>query len=154
MILKTSKKNRKQQTLHFAAYPDPKLCVLSCLKHYITRTEHLEVKTKHKLFIVTRKPYRTAARSTVARWIKEALWDAGIDTVIYTAHSTWKFSTSTANASSLPIGTILRAAGWRSDRVFAGHYRLPVRDHSSFVRAVLDQPATRPQHTNLAGGQD
>ena len=62
---------------------------------------------------------------------------AGIDTNIFKPHSTRSASTSAAKAANVPIQEIMTIAGWRSDSVFAKFYNRPVRDESSFAKAVL-----------------
>ena len=47
---------------------------------------------------------------------------AGIDTAIFTAHSTRTASTSCAKAKGLPSHVIMEAAGWHSESTFAKFY--------------------------------
>ena len=144
--LKTSKWGKPYQVLHLPKYPEPKICVYEAVSHYLDRTATLRAKNKDKLFIISRKPHTPASRDTVSGWIKCAMKKAGIDTSVYTTHSTRKASTSQA-LKSVPLATILKAAGWAGSQTFAQFYKLPVMGHHSFANAVLTTQV-RPAHLN------
>ncbi len=147
LTLKTSKPDDKEQVIHLPKYVDSKLCVYSAVKHYKDITDKLRDPASQELFIISRAPFNPAAQSTVAGWIKSVMADAGIDTSLYTTHSTRKASTSQAADVSVPIGTIMKAAGWANSNTFARFYRLPVLNHDMFANAVL-RPAPRTNHFN------
>ena len=77
-----------------------------------------------------KSPHAPIGASTVARWIKDFLGDAGIDTSIYLAHSTRGAAASKAVAAGLSIETILRSGNWSSESVFAKHYSRPIENES------------------------
>ncbi len=145
--LKTGKASKKEQVLHLPKFENEKLCVFTVLEHYLERTKPLR-RGQDKLFIITRSPYGPAAQSTVAGWIRTCMEQAGIDVSLYTTHSTRKASTSQASTMSVPLGTILRAAGWSNASTFAQFYRLPVMDHDTFANAVLQRPEAAATHFN------
>ncbi len=147
LTLKTSKPDDKEQVVHLPKYVDKKLCVYRAVKHYKDRTEGLRKQSSQQLFIISRAPYTPAAQSTIAGWIKSVMADAGIDTSLYTTHSTRKASTSQAAEVSVPLGTIMKAAGWAGSSTFAQYYRLPVVKHDTFANAVL-RPAPITNHFN------
>ncbi len=147
LTLKTSKPDDREQVIHLPKYVNKKLCVYSAVKHYKDRTEPLRKPNSQQLFIISRAPYTPAARDTVSGWIKAVMADAGIDTSLYTTHSTRKASTSQAADVAVPIGTIMKAAGWSNSHTFARFYRLPITEHDTFANAVL-RPAPMTHHFN------
>ncbi len=147
VMLKTGKYDKKEQVLHLPKYPDTKLCVFTTLEHYLEHTKPLR-KDEDKLFIITRAPYGPAAQSTVSGWVTTCMAQAGIDVSLYTTHSTRKASTSQASTKSIPLASILRAAGWSNADTFAAYYKLPVTDHSSFANAVLEPSTPGAVHVN------
>ena len=100
----------------------PSLCVVKTLKEYLKRTETKRNKAK-QLFISYQKPYRPISKDTLARWLRDILTRAGIDTEIFAAHSTRAASTSAAVARGTPIDEVLKAAGWASESTFTKYYK-------------------------------
>ena len=136
-LLKQSKPGNHLEELFIESFPQNKsLCVVACLHRYLEITAALRVDTC--LFISTQKPHKTASTNTVSNWLRECLADSGIDMSIFSPHSTRVASTSAA-ALKVPIDTILRTAGWKSDCVFRKHYRRPVTNDSSFSKVILSR---------------
>ena len=72
---------------------------------------------------------------------------AGMDVEKYNVHSPRKAATSAVSEASVPLATILRAAGWASSHTFANYYKLPIVRHAEFANAVLIG-GVQPTHTN------
>ena len=72
------------------------------------------------------KPFKPVSRDTISRWMKMVLHVAGIDTSMFKPHSTRAASCSKANAKSVPIQSIMKAAGWSSENTFRRFYDKPV----------------------------
>ena len=70
------------------------------------------------LFITQVRHFKPASKETIARWIRETLSKAGIDTSIFSAHSTSSGASSTAKKRCVPIDTTLKTGGWRSMKTF------------------------------------
>lgn len=120
-LLKTSTRKKHQKELVFEAYPHSKaLCVVHYLKQYKKRTEKLRG-GEQCLFITSRPPYKGVSRSTLANWTKKGLEKGGIDTKIFTPHSTRAAATSKM-AGRVSLKTIMRTAGWRRSSTFAKYY--------------------------------
>lgn len=94
------------------------------MKHYITKTHSL--RSDSRLLISYTKPLKPVTNSTVARWIRSTLQDAGIDVSIFSAHSSRTASTSYSANAQLPLANILKAGGWANARTFAKHYKKPI----------------------------
>ena len=100
------------------AYPEnPKICVVKTLSHYLERTQ-LFREQESKLFLTYQKPYHAVSASTISRWIKCMLKQAGIDTTKFGAHCTRAASSSAAKQAGVPIMDILRTGG--------GHQNAPL----------------------------
>ena len=82
------------------------------LDYYLKATENLRNSTR--LLVSYIKPYRAVTSSTIGRWIKPMLGQEGIDTELFSAHSTRYASTSIATASDSTDVFLLQLVGLRS----------------------------------------
>ena len=125
-LLKTSKPGSHLSHLEFLSYtPDPSLCIVKYSSEYVRRTEPL----RHgidQLLVSHQKPYGPVHVDTVSRWIKTTLTKAGVNTDVFSAHSTRSASTSAAASKQIPLDIIMKSAGWHSDKTFQKFYNLPV----------------------------
>ena len=117
--------------------PDRRLCVVTYITHYIERTQSIRNK-EQSLLVSYVKPHRKVSESTIARWIKEIMKEAGIDVNTFKSHSTRAASTSTAKPMDVPIEDILKTGGWSTEQTFQKFYRKPVKKQKDFATAVLD----------------
>lgn len=135
-LLKQSRPKYHLSELYIEAYPlNVNLCVVKTLQEYLLRTEKLRGDVT-QLFIKAQKPYNAVTQSTISRWIKSVLSDAGIDMTIFTPHSTRGASTS-AVVGKIPIDTILKTAGWTSESVFRKFYKREVTNNPAFGKSIL-----------------
>ena len=95
--VKQSRPGIKQPVIKLEAYSiDDRLCVVTLLKEYLSRTASL--KGKHsQLFISYVKPFSPVSRNTISRRVKTVMQRAGIDTTKFKPHSTRAASTSAAS---------------------------------------------------------
>ena len=138
-LLKQSKVNNHLREMYFEPFvKNSNICVIQCMKTYLEKTQDLrKISSAENLFIITQKPYNSATKSTISRWIKLALKWAGIDIKTFSTHSTRSASTS-AVLGKIPIDTILKTAGWSKDSTFRKFYNRPVSNSSEFSHAVLN----------------
>ena len=135
-LAKQSRQGRIIVEFFFPSFPeDPRLCPVTTFREYERRTESLRGE-ESRLFIAIIRPHQAITSSSVARWLKELLQSAGIDTPIFNAHSTRGASTSAASNLGITTNDILRAADWSSESVFQKFYYRPTED-PSFGRRVL-----------------
>ena len=113
------------------------ICVVKTLFQYLEKTKVIRG-TENQLFISYQKPYKSVSKGTLGKWIKAVLSGAGIDMNMFKPHSTRSASTSVA-ASKIPVETVLRTAGWKTDCTFRKFYKRNVTNNSDFARAVLDK---------------
>lgn len=136
-------KTRRSGPPKDAFYPsfteDRRLCPVVTLKAYEQRTNEVRSKTDRTpqlLFISVRRPYTPVKPATIGHWIQKVMTQAGIDTKIFSAHSTRGASTSKARRAGVSVPEILKAADWGSVSTFRRFYHRPVQDND-FGRKVL-----------------
>lgn len=117
-------------------YSVKELCVYETLDCYLSVTEKLRNSTM--LLVSLIKPHGAVTASTIGRWIKTALGEAGIDTSTFSAHSTRSASTSKAS-TSVSVDTILATAGWKEESTFRKYYNRPVPVSNQMSTAVLNR---------------
>ena len=120
----------------FAA--DSRLCPVTYIKHCITKKHSL--RSNPRLLISYTKLHKPVTNSTVARWIRSMLQDAGIDVSIFSAHSSRTASTSYSANAQLPLADILKAGGWSNARTFTEHYNKPISGNRSFKMSWMKIP--------------
>uniref|UniRef100_A0A0A9XK12 Recombinase cre n=5 Tax=Lygus hesperus TaxID=30085 RepID=A0A0A9XK12_LYGHE len=137
--IKTSGRNRPQPVLKIPYLTkDPSICVVKTLDDYLERTSNVR-SGYNTLFLTSRKPFMPATTQTVSRWIKSILLDSGLDTKIFSAHSTRHASTSAAARKGVSLDIIRRAAGWTvKSSTFANFYNLPLLKSDDFAMTILD----------------
>lgn len=139
--IKTSGPGRTQPVLVIPKFQnDPKICTFTVLKCYLQKTADLRGQAS-ALFISYKSPYAPVSGQTLSRWIKSVLNKSGINTDIFTAHSTRHAATSAANRAGISLDVIRKTAGWtQNSAVFAKHYNLDlVEDRSTFANAIYNR---------------
>ena len=77
---------------------------------------------QEQLFLSINKPHSPVVSSSIARWLKSVLTSAGIDTSVFSAHSTRGASTSAASLAGVTTQQILSTADRSTDNVFKKFY--------------------------------
>ena len=86
-LVKQSRPGKPRPVLVLTAYPaDKRLCVMSCLRQYLTRTESVRNSEHASLFLSYSKPHHPVCKRTISRWVKTVMAKAGIGTVNSTLH--------------------------------------------------------------------
>ena len=143
--LKHSRPTAKGDIMTYRSYPDKSLCPVTAVAEYIEQRG--EKSGDPHLFITTqsRKGQHNAAHhDTLARWIKEVLGAAGIDTSKYQSHSCRAASTSAAALAGVSLTTILRSASWSNVTTFKRHYQREIeqyyeKEEQNFGNMILSQ---------------
>lgn len=131
-LLKHSQVGKALGLLHIDRFSDDnRICLAFCLRHYLKRTKHLRKSDKHgkpvgRLILSYKGPYQPVGSQTIARYIRQTLAMSGINTQIFTAHSTRGASTSKLATLNVPIQDILTRASWTSDSTFRKFYQKPI----------------------------
>ena len=138
--LKQTKPGHHQEPLRFERFSKQKLCVVYCLEEYLERTKHIRENLEgnpQELFLSYVYPHKPVGQSTIMRYIKLFMLEAGVDITVYANHSLRKASISKANNLGLSIKDIQKAAGWKSKSIFREHYKLPIK--KNLGRKLLEQ---------------
>lgn len=141
-LIKTSKPGSKQPILYLPFFRHkPSICPAQTLIAYLDRTSVLRM--SDNLFVTINKPHKAVGTQTLSRWIKRTLSECGIDTSVFSAHSTRHASTSRARSLGVNIDAIRNTAGWSGNsNTFARFYdRTIIRNNDlSLARAIFDDP--------------
>lgn len=139
-IIKTSRPNCYQPILKLPFFNQkPEICPARCLKTYIQKTSTLRSNNNDFLFISYRKPYSKLTAQRLSHWIKDSLDKSGVDTRIFSGHSTRHAATSAANRLGVSIDIIRKTAGWSdSSAVFGRFYNKEIiNDSMVFSTSIL-----------------
>ena len=112
-ILKATTRGNHLKPIELLEYDeDDSLCVVTHIRLYLDVTK--SIRKKHtRLLLSFVAPHSPVSAATTARWFKQTLAEAGIDTTKFTTHSTRASSTSSAEQKGLSLSDIRRAAGWK-----------------------------------------
>ncbi|KYN29087.1 hypothetical protein ALC57_01488 [Trachymyrmex cornetzi] len=137
--IKTSALGRYQPLLCFSRFAShANLCIVHLFEHYLDRTKELRPPTCDFVFISLSKPFKAVTSQTISRWIKQTLKECGVNTAIFSAHSTRHASTSCAAKKGVSLDLIKRAAGWTGEsQVFTNFYNRPIISSEDFGNSVL-----------------
>ena len=108
-LAKQARTNKPPADFFFPSFTQKeKLCPVVMLKAYEKATERFrQTKKLQRLFIATIKPHKPVVSSTIARWLRSILDNAGIDTTIFKAHSTRVASVSAAANAGITTSEIM-----------------------------------------------
>ena len=139
-LTKTRRKGPPVEAFYSAFPEDPRVCPVRALQCYEKRSSRLRSGAsgvnRNPLFISVRKPHKPVKAATIGHWLKSVMHSAGIDTNIFSAHSTRGAATSKAKSAGVSAGDILKAANWSSTSTFSCFYHRPI-DSGQFGRGVL-----------------
>lgn len=139
-LVKTSAIGKPQPVLDLPFYCDrPAVCPAETLVTYLSKSSSVRPSDTESLILTSKKPYRAASSQTIGRWIKQTLADSGIDTNVFSAHSTRHAATSAAHRAGASVDVIRRTAGWsQQSMAFANFYKRPLVDSdSNFVNLLF-----------------
>lgn len=107
---------------------DEHLDVVRCLRDYLARTSALRTNPDQKqtLFLGYTKPHKPVITCSIARWLRDIMTLAGVDTKVYKAHSTRSAATSKALAHGLSTQQIMKCANWARASTFQKFYNKPI----------------------------
>ncbi|KZR98512.1 Uncharacterized protein APZ42_006031 [Daphnia magna] len=84
-----------------------KCCPVECLESYVAISREWRDPDSSALFLSIRRPHKPVGSSTLGRWIKTCLSDAGLDPSSFSAHSTRGDAASKAVKQGIPVDTVL-----------------------------------------------
>lgn len=119
--LKQFRIGRNSLTINLKYYSNPSLCPCSTLVQYINKTKPLR-KNIRQLFISYNQPYNSVTSATIGRWLKNVMYEAGIDTNYFKAHSTRAAASSAAFDADIDVNEIIQMADWSNVNTFKKFY--------------------------------
>ena len=137
-LTKTRRTGPPIQAFYPSFSDSPKLCPVLALREYEQRSKDFrQSQPDNRLFISVRKPHLAVKPCTIGKWLKTIMSDAGIDTNIFTAHSSRGAATSKAKNIGVATADILKAANWSSESTFSRFYHRDIPAPTTFGRVVL-----------------
>ena len=108
-LLKHDQQGRPRDKFIYKKFKNEKLCSMTatkkCLKH---RAEYNVAHTK--CLFMTVSPYGPTYKDTIARWVKNTLTQAGVNTNIFSSHSCRSSASSKANNMGVDLDNILKTS--------------------------------------------
>lgn len=106
------------QTFTIPEFSDSTRCSVDALRVYREKTAQLRQDSNVSLFICLLPLHPEVGANTLSRWIKEILKSSGIDTKVFSAHSTRGTVASSAVAKGIPLDTIFKSGNWTREITF------------------------------------
>ena len=136
-LSKQSRQGYHLQECVLDSFHDKKVCPVTCLSQYLEKTKQCQFgDTNPNLFITSVPPYKTASKSTLARWVRIVLKNSGVDSK-YKPHSIRSATSSDLFCKGVPIDDIVKKIGWSSESTFARFYKRQVESGQSLSSVVL-----------------
>ena len=135
-VLKHSWPSYKQKPPIFRAFTSRDLCPVTTLITYLE--QRLPVSGDPALFIITAKSHKEASKDSIFRWIKLTMFEAGINSGLFTSRSCRSASTSKAIEANVDLQTILKSANGSGDLTFKKHYLKEIKQEEN-LKIVLEE---------------
>ena len=134
--IKTTRPGKHLQPIELLQYPaDESLCITSHLKLYLDRTH--DIRGDHKQLLLSYvKPHNPISQTTVGKWVKSVLMEAGVDVTRFSGNSGRAAATSYSAKAGLSLQEILRAGGWSNAMTFGKFYNKPI--DSNFGATIIN----------------
>ena len=127
-VLKHSRKGKPFDKFEYRAHVDKTLCVIACLKEFISRRNKIEGLTTDQLIITHRKPFKGASIDTMRRWIKDIFI---VNIVNFSLQSSRAASSSKAKQINVNIDEIIRRGCWKNWKNFFKFYDKEITEYAS-----------------------
>ena len=134
--LTKTRRSGPPRSMKVLRFEEQSICPVVTLECYLSRTRSIREEARRSpLLLSFQKPHKAVTSATIARWVKEILSLAGVDTGSFGAHSTRAASVSAARVRGVTLKDIMETAGWRRTSTFETFYHKPLT--SDFSEAVL-----------------
>ena len=102
---------------------DEKLCPFSCVRKYLSLTSPWRTNGQpSKFFLSFKAPHKPVSKSTLARWLKDALQLADVDTKVFQAHSLRGASSSKVFLKGLSVKEVVSHGRWSNESTWQKYY--------------------------------
>jgi hypothetical protein len=137
-VLRKSQRSGPLMRYSLDEWENPLICPVACLRFYLERTTRLRSSLNNSgVFIGSNKPHSPVTCSTIGRWIKDQLKEAGIDTSIFSAHSTRGAAASKAASVGVFIQVIRNQGHWASESTFSKFYRRKTLTNPNLIESAV-----------------
>ena len=137
---KASKQGKRASDLHIHEFEeDAAICPVRTLDAYLEMTKPWrDSNGETQLFLSHINPHDKVVKCTIAKWVKNMLKLAKVDTTTYQAHSLRSASSSKAKIRGLSLEDILKRGTWPSSSTWQKFYHKPIRSPSlEYQNSVL-----------------
>ena len=126
-VLKHSRNDKPLDKFEYRSYTD-KLCIISCLREYLTRQDkHVGLNTD-QLIITLKKPCIGASIDTVRRWVKDIFIQNNI--VDFSPRSCCTASMSKAKNMEVNNDEMLKQGCWKNRKNFFIYYDKVITEYA------------------------
>ena len=123
-VIKNTTTTFHPKPIELKAYDlDESICPVRTVVEYIKATEKFR---KTQNLIISYYKHDTVTTQTISRYVKQTLKSSGINTAIFTAHSTRHSSSSKRFMKGLSLSDIVKKGGWKSSSSFRKFYNFPI----------------------------
>ena len=85
-LIKHDRQGRPRDKFIYKKFENSKLCPIATTKEYLKRRAEYNI-AHTKFLFTTKSPYGPPDKDTIARWVKNTLTQAGVNTDIFSCHS-------------------------------------------------------------------
>ena len=128
---------------------DSLLCPLTTLLAYLEMTHHRRGWVDHLFVLVTTQTPQRATRTSIVRWSKDIMTEAGLDK--FPIHSTRSASSTSAFLMGLPLDCIVSRVGWMRASTFIKHYMKPLTSKTPSKKFKSKEVGCLPDPHGYAG---
>ena len=125
--IKTTKRLLKPTYVKCVNTDIEELNVMLCVKEYMERTKVYRIDDSYNQLFLSFKSFKPVTKQSLARWLKETLKLAGINTELFTAHSYRGAGLSSAFSKGATLQQIVEAGNWASAETFKRFYNAPIK---------------------------
>ena len=119
---------------------DVRLCPIKTIDSYIAMTKpwRNEEGIPSTFFLSFKSPHKPISTSRLAKWLKETLTTAGVNTNIFTSHSIRGAASSKALLSGLTVKQVLDHGSWSNESTWQRFYHRKIESNAKkFQDSVL-----------------
>ena len=118
-LTKTTQPGKKKVVHYLSLKQEHRLCPVVALEEYLKRTSPIRRNntSKMQLLLSTMKPFHPMSKSTIARWMKILIQEAGVGEQ-FSSHSIRGAASTAAVMKGMPISEVIHIADWSSDNLF------------------------------------
>ena len=123
-VIKNTTGSFHSQPVELKAYnKDESICPVHTVVEHIKVAEKIR---KSENIIISCHKHNIVTTQTASRYVKQTLKAVGINTSLFTVHSTRHSSSSKTFMKGLSLIDIVKKAGWKSTSTFRKFYNLPI----------------------------